>query len=434
MLTVLTDPAMNLVAYAVPFFLLAICLEWAWGLVRRRNTYRINDTVSSLMLGILSQAQKFVVLGVGAGVYQWASEITAVPQWRTDHWFTWVLAFVLYDLCYYWLHRFGHERQILWAAHVVHHQSEDYNLGTALRQTSTGFVFGWIFYVPLFFLGVPAEVVLTVGSLNLIYQFWVHTQHVPELGWFEWIFVSPSNHRVHHAQNDCYVDRNYGGVFIVWDRLFGTYQPELPDQPCIYGIRGPLRSWNPLWALTHIYVDMLADMVRTGSWRDKARVLFARTGWQPADLAQSLPRHKGDLQHFQRFDPPTSARIRGYAVLQLGMATCTLAIWQWTPVEVLANWLLWTLLMWTGIATATWLSTPANTLAGIFKPLVIDVPRLLLLVAMAATWPAPWQPVFLAWGVVSLLCVLFLSVFLTPITNSTNKNAARLPARRPQSN
>jgi len=206
---------------------------------------------------------------------------------------------VMYDFCYYWLHRLGHERTILWAAHVAHHQSEDYNLTSALRQTSTGFLFGWIFYIPMYLLGIPAEVVVTVGALNLIYQFWVHTQHIGKLGWYEWIFVTPSNHRVHHAQNDIYLDRNYGGLFIIWDRLFGTYQEELDAEPVVYGIRGPLQSWNPVRALTHIYCDMAQDCWRTRRWRDKLKIWFARTGWRPADVAQRYPREKTDLARFR---------------------------------------------------------------------------------------------------------------------------------------
>ena len=233
---------MDLIVFAVPFFILLIVVELAYGVSTGRNTYRLNDAVSSLFMGVLSQARRFVTLGIGGYIYYLVTEYFALSLMDSSHWWTWVLAFVLYDFCYYWLHRLGHERTILWASHVAHHQSEEYNLSTALRQTSTGFLFSWLFYVPMFALGIPAEVVVTVGSLNLIYQFWVHTEHIPKLGKYEWFFITPSNHRVHHAQNDIYMDRNYGGVFILWDRLFGTFQEELKEQPVIFGIRGPLRS------------------------------------------------------------------------------------------------------------------------------------------------------------------------------------------------
>jgi len=318
----------DLVAYAVPFFILAMLVELAWGHRCGNNTYRINDAIGSLFLGTLSQARRFITLGVGGYVYHLIATRLAQPQLDPSSPWTWVFAMVLYDFCYYWLHRLGHERTLLWAAHVAHHQSEDYNLSTALRQTSTGFLFSWLFYLPMYFAGIPAVVVVTVGSLNLIYQFWVHTQHIGRLGWYEWIFVTPSNHRVHHAQNECYLDRNYGGLFIIWDRIFGTFQAELDDERPIYGIRGPLRSFNPLRALIHVYVDMARDVWQTRRWRDKLHVLVARTGWRPADVAARYPRAKPDLAHFERFDPAVSGLVRAYALFQLVAMVALLGVLQ----------------------------------------------------------------------------------------------------------
>jgi len=302
------------------------------------------------------------VLGVGGWVYHQVTQLTALSLWPSDQWFTWVTAFVLYDLCYYWSHRLGHERQILWAAHVAHHQSEDYNLSTALRQTSTGFLLGWVFYLPMYALGIPAEVVVTVGALNLIYQFWVHTQHIPELGWLEWIFVTPSNHRVHHAQNDHYLDKNYGGVFIVWDRIFGSYQRELPNEPCIYGIRHPIRSWSPLEALIHIYRDMAFDFSRAGSWRERLAVLTARTGWQPPSVAQRWPRPKTAIESFERFDPPASVLQRAYALLQIVAAIALLGFGLLSSWTALGYWVWFLALLVAGITTSHWLAAEAASL------------------------------------------------------------------------
>ncbi len=346
---------MKLIVYAVPFFILAIIVEWLYGLARRRNTYRLNDSISSLFLGILSQARRFVTLGVGGYVYYLITRYFSLPLMDASHWFTWVLAAVVYDLCYYWLHRMGHERTILWAAHVAHHQSEDYNLTTALRQTSTGFLLGWIFYIPMYLLGIPAEVVVTVGAINLIYQFWVHTEHVPKLGWFEWVFVTPSNHRVHHAQNDIYLDRNYGGMFILWDRLFGTFQEELDSEPPVYGIRGALKSWNPLRALTHIYVDMFRDSWRTARWRDKLRVWVSRTGWRPEDVARRYPRSKTDLAGFRKFDPVVSPLVGLYAFAQLVTAVVLLDFMQKASLAYWSGFALWAALLAGMVTTALWL-------------------------------------------------------------------------------
>ncbi|EED30750.1 sterol desaturase family protein [gamma proteobacterium NOR5-3] len=376
---------MDLVVYAVPFFILAMILELLWGLYKGRNTYRVNDAVSSLFLGTLSQARKFITLGVGGYVYHLTAEHFSLAMMSAESMWTWVLAMVLYDFCYYWLHRLGHERTILWAAHVAHHQSEDYNLSTALRQTSTGFLLGWVFYIPMFALGVPAEVVVTVGSINLIYQFWVHTEHVGKLGWYEWIFVTPSNHRVHHAQNERYLDRNYGGLFILWDRLFGTFQEELESDPPIYGIRGPLRSFNPLRALTHIYADMFRDSWNAARWVDKLRVWIARTGWRPAELEAADPRPKPDLGSFVRFDPPTTLAVRVYALFQL---VAVVALLGYLQAGVLASYVsgVWLVvaMLWTTMTTAFWMEarSPVASLRwdllrlGAFALALVTVPEL----------------------------------------------------------
>ncbi len=368
---------MNLVVYATPFFIAAIAIELLYGLVRGRNTYRLNDSVSSLFLGVLSQARRFVTLGAGGYVYHLVTRHFSLPLMDASHWLTWVLATVVYDLCYYWLHRMGHERTLLWAAHVAHHQSEDYNLTTALRQTSTGFLLGWIFYIPMFVLGIPAAVVVTVGSINLIYQFWVHTQHVPKLGWYERIFVTPSNHRVHHAQNDIYLDRNYGGLFIIWDRLFGTFQEELEEEPVVFGIRGPIHSFNPLVALTHIYIDMLKDCWRAQRWQDKLRVWVSRTGWQPADVAAKYPREKNDLSQFERFDPRVSPLVSVYAFFQLVAVVLLLVYMQNTAMNYWSGFGLWLALLLTTVTTARWLEGRPGRVA-----LPWDALRLLLVCAL----------------------------------------------------
>ena len=219
-------------------------------------------------------------LGFSAVVFGALVKWLGVPQWSMDSAWQWVAAFVAYDFCYYWKHRFGHEWRIMWASHIAHHQSEEFNLSTALRQTGTDYI-GFVFYIPLYLAGVPAAAVITVGSLNLIYQFWVHTEHIRRLGPLEWIFVTPSNHRVHHARNPEYIDRNYGGVFILWDRLFGTFKDERADMPCVYGITTGLKSWNPLWANLHFWADTAKLAWRTRSWGDKLRIWFKPPGWVP---------------------------------------------------------------------------------------------------------------------------------------------------------
>ncbi|MFJ2327265.1 sterol desaturase family protein [Pseudomonas sp. NPDC087690] len=307
---------MDFILYAVPFFLVLIAVELIADRWRGVSNYRLADAVNSISTGVLSTTTGLLTKGVGLLTYAFALEHLAWLRLPTDRVWVWVFAFVLYDFCYYWLHRMGHERNILWAAHSVHHQSEEYNLSTALRQTSTGFLLGWVFYLPMALLGVPLLVFVSVAALNLLYQFWVHTRHIPKLGWFEWCFVTPSNHRAHHAQNALYMDRNYGGVFILWDRLFGTFQEEDDNEPVIFGVTTPLASWNPLWANLQFYAQLWDDARRAERPWDKLRIWFMRTGWRPADVAAKYPMSKPDLARFRKFDVPLERRLQWYVALQ----------------------------------------------------------------------------------------------------------------------
>lgn len=297
---------MNFVPYAVPFFLLLILVELAWGWLKGKNTYRINDSLNSLSLGLLSTVTKLVFLNIGLLVFSNIGQNHAIWSFDMASNSHWLLGLLLYDFLYYWFHRISHERQFFWGSHVVHHQSEEYNLSTALRQTSTSFLTTWIFYIPCFFLGMPIYMYVSIATAQLIYQFWVHTQHIGKLGFLEWFFVSPSNHRVHHAQNPEYIDKNYGGLLIIWDRLFGTFKEEDEEVKPIYGIRVPLKSWNPLWANLHIFVNMARDAWHTNNWKDKFRVVWAPTGWRPADVAERYPVYKSDLSRFEKYDPKLS--------------------------------------------------------------------------------------------------------------------------------
>ncbi|POA38171.1 sterol desaturase family protein [Pseudomonas sp. GW456-12-1-14-TSB6] len=310
---------MNFILYAVPFFFVLIAAELIADRWRGVSNYRLADAVNSISTGVLSTTTGLLTKGVGLVTYAFALEHLALVRLPADSVWVWVFAFVFYDFCYYWLHRMGHERNILWAAHSVHHQSEDYNLSTALRQTSTGFLLSWIFYLPMAVLGVPLLVFVSVAALNLLYQFWVHTRHIPKLGWFEWCFVTPSNHRAHHAQNALYMDRNYGGVFIIWDRLFGSFQEEDDNEPVIFGVTTPLGSWNPLWANLQFYAQLWDDARRAERTWDKIRIWFMRTGWRPADVAAKYPMNKPDLSQFRKFEVPLDSRQQWYVGLQFGV-------------------------------------------------------------------------------------------------------------------
>ena len=307
---------MDYVPYAVPFFLLAILIELAYGIIKKNNTYRLNDAISSLFMGSLRSANKLIIISFGGYIFYLIE--THNGLWRMDAGLplVWIFAFVVYDFFYYWFHRMSHERQLFWASHVAHHQSEDYNLSTALRQTGTGAFVTWVFFIPVFLIGVPSYVFVSVASVNLIYQFWVHSEHIPKLGWYEKFFVTASNHRVHHAQNENYIDKNYGGVFIIWDRMFGTYKEEEDHETPIYGIRGKINTFNPIWANLHIYVKMAKDIWHSKSWKEKFFVPFARTGWQPASLAIPADKDDFDPTTFKKYNPEVPTKIKFYAFMQ----------------------------------------------------------------------------------------------------------------------
>ena len=308
---------MNFVELAVPFFILAMAVELAYGALRKNQTYRLNDALASLMMGSLSQLMGVLRLSFAAVVFATAVEFVGVTAWTPQHLWHWVLAFVAYDFCYYWKHRCGHEWRIMWASHSAHHQSEEYNLSTALRQTSTDYI-GFVFYLPMYLAGTPAFVMISVGTLNLVYQFWVHTQHVKRLGVLDYVLVTPSNHRVHHAKNPRYIDKNYGGFFILWDRLFGTFCDESDEEVPVYGITHGLRSWNPLWANAVVWWQTLVLALEAPRWRDKIAVWFKGPSWFPAGV-ERLPDDPVDLA--QQYDPPAPQSSKAYVFLQYWVLT-----------------------------------------------------------------------------------------------------------------
>jgi sterol desaturase/sphingolipid hydroxylase (fatty acid hydroxylase superfamily) len=320
----------QVIVLATPVFLALIALEWWVGRHRGRDTYRLHDAMTSIGLGMLSQLTGVLVLLAGFAAYDWAWRGLAAWRLPADAWWVWASGLVLYDFLYYWQHRAGHRVAVLWAAHAVHHQSEDYNLSTALRQTSTGWIFGWVFYVPMALAGYPPRVFAAVALVDLLYQYWVHTQQVGRLGWFDRVFCSPSNHRVHHAVNDEYLDRNYGGILILWDRLFGTFVEERDDLPCTYGTRQPLRSWNPLWANLQVYASLAHDARLPRRWRDKLFVWLKPPGWRPVDAAARDPKLPFDLARLQRYDPPAgrAARAASVVLFVASLAVTTSLLWR----------------------------------------------------------------------------------------------------------
>jgi sterol desaturase/sphingolipid hydroxylase (fatty acid hydroxylase superfamily) len=307
-----------IITWATPVFFALIALELLVAKLRGRRVYHGSDAINSLGLGVISQIVAVFGKVLTLGIYAWCVDRIALFALPAGSVWTWISALLFYDFCYYWLHRAGHEVNLLWAAHVVHHQSEDYNLSTALRQTGSGVLLGWLFYLPMAIAGYPLEVFAVVALIDLLYQFWVHTELVGRLGWFDRVFCSPSNHRAHHAVNDRYLDRNYGGVLIVWDRLFGTFVEEDDNDPPVYGTRSPLRSWNPLWANAEVYWATLKDAWHARRWRDKLLVWFKPPGWRPADVAERFPKPAFDILR-ERYLPALPRGLLAYSLVQFAL-------------------------------------------------------------------------------------------------------------------
>jgi len=309
---IITDKSL-VVTFAIPVFFLLILIEYFYGRYIGKNTYRLNDTFTSIGIGMISRYPTMLNLGFQSAVFIYISSSLNLNLLSTKNPITWVLAFLMYDLSYYWMHRMHHEIKILWATHSVHHHGEEFNLSTALRQTSTGWLWKWVFFLPMIFIGIPGEVFITVAGINLVYQFWVHTKHIGHLGFLEKIFITPMNHGIHHAKNKEYIDANYGGVFIIWDRMFGTYIAELPDVKPVYGTVTPLKSWNPIWANFQVFSTMLNDSIKTRKWSDKVKVWFAKTYWRPEDCIEE----KNNNTFYEKFDPAISADIKIFSFFQM---------------------------------------------------------------------------------------------------------------------
>lgn len=334
---------MGIILFSIPFFFVLIALELAWSARSGRRLLRLNDSIADLACGILSQLSGVFTKLFSIGIYIWVERHLAVQRWlaaarawpegapfvpaagfpgfapRPAELASWIAVFVLVDFAYYWSHRLSHGINLLWAGHVVHHSSEEYNLAVALRQSALHGLMTWVFYVPLALIGVPWRMYVSAYALNLVYQFWIHTRAVGRLGrWTEAVMNTPSHHRVHHGRNPRYLDRNHAGVFIVWDRLFGTFQAE--EEEPVYGITRPLRSWNPLWANVHVFVDIARDARRAGRWRDRWMYVFGPPGWRSADAGGPVPPPAVDRATAETWDPVVPPGLAAYGFAQFVVA------------------------------------------------------------------------------------------------------------------
>jgi sterol desaturase/sphingolipid hydroxylase (fatty acid hydroxylase superfamily) len=324
------------IALAIPFFFLLIGVEVLADRRRRKRKqellYRFPDSITSLACGIGQQVLGVLVFGaIQIGAYALVYEHLRLFTLSETSALVWACAFVGVDVGYYWYHRASHRINFFWATHVVHHQSEEYNLSTALRQSWFTSLTSWIFYAPLAVAGVPTAVFVLCLTLNTLYQFWIHTRIIGKLGPLELVLNTPSHHRIHHAIDPEYIDKNYAGVFIVWDRLFGTFVEE-KNEPA-YGTVKPLASFNPFWANVEGFARIVDMGRRTKSARDKLVAWVAPPEWQPADLGGPVVVPPVDPARRIKFDVPKSAAIGRYVTAQfVGVALLVVVLLSYSTV------------------------------------------------------------------------------------------------------
>ncbi len=303
---------------AMPLFLLLVLFEKWYGWRKGFDTVRTLDMISSLSSGVTNSTKDVLGLSVAIISYSWLVEHLTIYQVQSS-WLLYIIAFLALDFAGYWVHRLAHTVNFFWNNHIVHHSSEEFNLACALRQSISVYFRIYAFLlIPAAIFGVPQQVIAVVAPLHLFAQFWYHTRHINKMGWLEYVIVTPAHHRVHHAINPEYLDKNYGQIFIFWDRMFGTFQEERADIPAVYGVTRPVRTWNPI-KINFMHLWLLAkDAWHTKSWKDKLRVWLMPLGWRPADVIEKYPVIKiEDVYHFEKYDTPAPKGMLAYLWIQL---------------------------------------------------------------------------------------------------------------------
>jgi sterol desaturase/sphingolipid hydroxylase (fatty acid hydroxylase superfamily) len=303
---------------AMPAFLALVLFEKWYGWKTGNDTVRQMDMISSLSSGITNVTKDVLGLSVVIIGYPWLVNHLAITHIQPGI-RVYIVAFIALDFSGYWVHRISHTYNLFWNIHIIHHSSEEFNLACALRQSISEIVKIFaIFLLPAALLGVPPKVIAIVAPIQLFAQFWYHTRHIHKMGWLEKIIVTPSHHRVHHAINPEYIDKNFAQIFIFWDKLFGTFQEERDDVPPVYGITRPVKTWNPIKInFVHIWL-LIKDAWRTHNLKDKFRIWLMPTGWRPADVVEKYPVYKiADVYNFEKYNTPYSNKLLTWSWVQL---------------------------------------------------------------------------------------------------------------------
>ena len=279
----------SILLYVIPGFFVLMTIEIIYDRVYKKNSYNLMDTLSSLSSGITNILKDslgiiFIIIS-----YPYLLDLLSVINVESNV-YIYILSFIFIDFASYWGHRLNHKVNLFWNNHIIHHSSEEFNLACALRQSISGLIgFRAIFLIPAAIFGIPSEIIITLTPIHLFAQFWYHTQHIGKLGWIEYILVTPSQHRVHHAINKKYIDKNLSAIFCIWDRIFGTFQEELDEEPAIYGVLKPVRTWNPILINFQHLFYLIRDFYYTKKFIDKIIIWFMPTGWRPKDMIKKYP-------------------------------------------------------------------------------------------------------------------------------------------------
>jgi sterol desaturase/sphingolipid hydroxylase (fatty acid hydroxylase superfamily) len=302
--------------FILPLFLALIVIEAVYAYYRGQFNFRSLDTISSLSAGMTNIIKTVLGLTIIIISYETVSTHIAVFQIE-NNWMVYLLSFLALDFATYCHHRLAHTTNIFWNRHVIHHSGEDFNLATGLRQSITKIVsLSFIFLIPAALLGLPPQVIAVVTPVHFFMQFWYHTEHIGKLGVLEYIIVTPSQHRVHHAINPIYIDKNLSAIFCIWDRMLGTFQEELDDVPCVYGVTRQVRTWNPI-KINFLHIWLLTkDAWLTKSLWDKLRIWFMPTGWRPEDVKEKYPVYSSGPENFVKYESDASNRLKLWSWIQ----------------------------------------------------------------------------------------------------------------------
>ncbi len=308
----------NALLIAIPFFMVLLLIEIAYGTWAKKQTYTALDTVASLASGLTNIIKDSIGLVFVLISYPFLAEHLAIIEIK-DTWLVYVIAFIALDFASYWNHRLSHKINFFWNTHIIHHSSEEFNLACALRQPISNLLgYYALFLIPAAFFGIPNKVIALLAPIHLFAQFWYHTKHIGKLGFLEYVIVTPSQHRVHHAINDIYIDKNLAAIFCVWDRWFGTFQEELDEVPPVYGVLKPVNTYNPfLINFQHLW-RLIVDAFRTKDWMAKLKIWFMPTGWRPEDVAKKYPQKIiEDPYNFKKYHSGASKGLVAWSIFQL---------------------------------------------------------------------------------------------------------------------